>query len=149
MLPINVSVRVAQGEDSTRHPGSLQSAHRRRPFLKKMRLGHTERPNQQTAWSCEDFQVRSCANRAVSAVQTCGGCWAERGIGSPVTELFCQHLPTTRVSATSWKYRRKAQEEKHYAPEEALETLFLAGYLHRHSLGAPVLPSAACQGWSL
>lgn len=38
---------------------------------------------------------------------------------------------------------------KHFTLAEDLETPFLMGYLHRHSLGAPVLPSAACQGWSL
>ena len=40
------------------------------------------------------------------------GAGQEHGIGSPPTELLRKHLPTTLVSAASWKHRRKAHKEE-------------------------------------
>lgn len=40
------------------------------------------------------------------------GAGQECGIGSPLAELLHQHLPTTPVSAASWKRRRKAHKEE-------------------------------------
>lgn len=52
----------------------------------------------------------------------------ECGIGSSLAELLPKQLPTTPVSAASWKHRHARR--KRFVPAEALETLFLAGYLH-------------------
>lgn len=69
-------------------------------------------------------------------------------VGTHPTNAWWRGLSPCPFSSALWERSKEAREEA-FGSRRSSGTPVPAGHLHWHSLGAPVLPSAACQGRSL